>query len=100
MHELGIAQSLLDLVTREVAGRPGVRVTTVHLRVGELAGVEAEALGFAFDVLKPGTTCAGAALAVEPVGAAWVGGDLVAGTELDLTAIDLEVNDHANAEHP
>lgn len=100
MHELGIAQSLLDLVTREVAGRPGARVTAVHLRVGELAGVEAEALGFAFDALKPGTTCAGAALVVEPVGVAWVGGDLVAGTELDLTAIDLEVNEHANAEHP
>ncbi len=103
MHELGIAQNLVDLVSREVAGHPGARVIAVRLRVGELAGVEPEALGFAFDALKAETACAGAALVVEPVGAAWAGGELVAGTELDLMAIELEepaeVIDHADAEH-
>lgn len=101
MHELGIAQSLVDLVTREVAGRPGARVTAVKVKIGELSGVEPEALRFAFDALKAGTACAGAALVVEPVGAAWMGGDLVAGTELDLAAIEIaepaEVNDHGDA---
>ena len=42
MHELSIALSLLDLVAEE-AGRRGVRVAAVHLRLGPLSGVVRDA---------------------------------------------------------
>ncbi len=55
MHELGIASALLDAVRHEVEKRPGARVTRVGLRVGDLAGVDRDALSFSFEVLVQGT---------------------------------------------
>jgi hydrogenase nickel incorporation protein HypA/HybF len=55
MHELSIAQSVLEAVRAEAARRPGARVCKVGLRVGELAGLEPEALRFGFEVLVRGT---------------------------------------------
>jgi hydrogenase nickel incorporation protein HypA/HybF len=51
MHELSIANSILEAVRAEAVRRPGVRLLKVGLRVGELAGVEPEALSFCFDSL-------------------------------------------------
>ena len=51
MHELSIAQSILDALEGEQANRPGVRLRKVALRIGELAGVDPEALRFAFEIL-------------------------------------------------
>ncbi len=55
MHELGIAGAVLDAVRDEAGKRPGARVTRVGLRVGELAGVDRDALSFSFEVLVQGT---------------------------------------------
>jgi hydrogenase nickel incorporation protein HypA/HybF len=51
MHEVGIAASILDAVRAEVAARPGHRAVSVHLRIGELAGVDPDSLRFGFDSL-------------------------------------------------
>ena len=51
MHEVGIAASVLDAVRAEVAARPGRRAVSVHLRIGELAGVDPESLRFGFQAL-------------------------------------------------
>ena len=51
MHEVGIAASVLDAVRTEVSQRPGYRAAVVGLKIGEMAGVDPEALQFAFDAL-------------------------------------------------
>jgi hydrogenase nickel incorporation protein HypA/HybF len=66
MHELSIAQSLLEAVCAEAERRPGSRVIKVGLRVGELAGVNAEALTFCFEALVRGTEMAPLTLEIEP----------------------------------
>ncbi len=65
MHELSIACSILDSVRAEVARRPGVRVLKVGLRVGELAGIDPEALDFGFQALVQGTEFEPAKLEIE-----------------------------------
>jgi hydrogenase nickel incorporation protein HypA/HybF len=65
MHEMGIANSILDGVAAEVRRRPGSRAVKVGVRVGELAGVDPDALSFAFEALTLDTPMAGLALEVE-----------------------------------
>lgn len=65
MHELSIAKSVLETVRAELAQRPGVRLHKVGLRVGELSGVNADALSFSFEVLVKGTDLEPAALEIE-----------------------------------
>ncbi len=67
MHELSIAQSLLDIVLQE-AKRHGVeRVIRVGVRVGAFSAVVPSALTFSFDLIKEGTVAAEAQLAIEEV---------------------------------
>lgn len=40
MHELSLAQSVLDIASREMLRHPGKSLTAVTLTVGERAGVE------------------------------------------------------------
>jgi hydrogenase nickel incorporation protein HypA/HybF len=56
MHELGIAESILNRVQQEAAQRRGARVTKVGVRVGELSGVDPEALSFGFEALVKDTS--------------------------------------------
>jgi hydrogenase nickel incorporation protein HypA/HybF len=51
MHELGIAASVLQQAQQEAQRHPGARLQKVKLRVGELSGVNPEALSFGFEVL-------------------------------------------------
>ena len=48
MHELGVAQEILDIVRRYVPDTEAARVRDVRVRVGELAGVVADSLEFCF----------------------------------------------------
>ncbi|MBZ5514652.1 MAG: hydrogenase maturation nickel metallochaperone HypA [Acidobacteriia bacterium] len=65
MHELSIANSILEAVRAEAARRPGVRVAKVGVRVGELSGVEPDALSFSFEALVRGSDLEPLALEVE-----------------------------------
>ena len=69
MHEASIALNLIEAVERRLESQaPGAgRVTAIHVRVGELAGVSTEALDFAFQCLSAGTPLAGARLVFEAV---------------------------------
>ena len=51
MHELGIAASVLQEAQQEAHRHPGTRLRKVKVRVGELSGVNPEALSFSFEVL-------------------------------------------------
>ena len=67
MHELSIAQSLLDIVLQE-AERHGVKkVIRVGVRVGAFSAVVPSALTFSFDLIKENTVAAEAQLAIEEV---------------------------------
>jgi hydrogenase nickel incorporation protein HypA/HybF len=65
MHEMGIANSILEGVAAELRRRPGSRAVKVGVRIGELAGVDPDALSFAFEALTIETPLAGLALDVE-----------------------------------
>jgi len=55
MHEIGIAESVLESVRAELGKRPGSRGVEIGLKVGELSGVEPEALRFSLESLVLGT---------------------------------------------
>jgi hydrogenase nickel incorporation protein HypA/HybF len=65
MHELAIAQGVLDIVLAAAAENDATAVTRIKLQVGEMTEVEPEALTFCFAALADGTAAAGAELAVE-----------------------------------
>ena len=52
MHELAIAESVVDTVTQRL---PGARITRVHLEIGALSGVVADSIRFCFDLATEGT---------------------------------------------
>lgn len=64
MHELSIAQSVLEVATRHAAGRP---VRAVELRVGHLRQVVPDSLEFAWQLVSDGSPLEGARLEIEPV---------------------------------
>ncbi len=64
MHELSIAEAVVEIALRHAAGRP---VERVELRVGHLRQVVPSALEFAFELLSDGTVLAGAELVIENV---------------------------------
>ena len=67
MHEMGIANSILDGVAAELRAHRGARALKVGVRIGELAGVDPDALQFAFEALTLNTRFAGLALEVHYV---------------------------------
>ncbi|HYB61902.1 MAG TPA: hydrogenase maturation nickel metallochaperone HypA [Methylomirabilota bacterium] len=65
MHELSIATLVLDAVNAEANLRPAMRVSRIGVRLGDLAGVDADALTFCFEALIKNTALASAALEIE-----------------------------------
>ena len=64
MHELAIAESVVETVTQRL---PGATVTCVHLEIGALSGVVPDSIRFCFDLATEGTGLAGARLEItEP----------------------------------
>jgi hydrogenase nickel incorporation protein HypA/HybF len=71
MHEYSIISALVERVEREVEARPGAVVLRLHVRIGELAGVELDLLRTAFELFRERTVCERAELALELVPAIW-----------------------------
>ena len=67
MHEVGIMESALGAVLSQARINGARRVHRIVLRIGALAGVEADALRFAFDIVSANTPAAGAELAIDAV---------------------------------
>jgi hydrogenase nickel incorporation protein HypA/HybF len=65
MHEMSIAQSLLDIIIQESKQHQVSRVLAVSLKVGEMSGVETESLRFCFELITEGTLAEGARLEIE-----------------------------------
>ncbi|MGH7135270.1 MAG: hydrogenase maturation nickel metallochaperone HypA, partial [Pirellulales bacterium] len=67
MHELSIAQCLVDSACDAAQREGSQRVTRLLARIGVLSGVVNEALRFSFDLAAEGTACQGAVLEIEEV---------------------------------
>jgi hydrogenase nickel incorporation protein HypA/HybF len=117
MHEMSIAQSLIELACEKALEENAVHVSQLNIRVGRLAGVVKNALLLSFDVAAEGTACAGAILSVEEVPVTlWCdtcnkaqdpinafhfacsqcespSTKIVTGQELDLVSIEIEIAD-------
>jgi hydrogenase nickel incorporation protein HypA/HybF len=65
MHELSIAQSIVDIVGQYVTPEQVADVRTVNVRIGALAGVVPDSLTFCFTAITAGTSLAQANLAVD-----------------------------------
>jgi hydrogenase nickel incorporation protein HypA/HybF len=65
MHELSLMEALRDQALAAARAEGAVRIAAIRLRVGELAGVEMDALRFAFPLVMEGTLAAGAELRIE-----------------------------------
>ncbi|MEA2225730.1 MAG: hydrogenase nickel incorporation protein HypA/HybF [Solirubrobacteraceae bacterium] len=64
MHELSIAQAIVDVAARHAKGR---RVVKIEVRVGHLRQVVPDSLDFAFALLTPGTALDGCELQIAHV---------------------------------
>jgi hydrogenase nickel incorporation protein HypA/HybF len=123
MHELSIAQSLLEIIEHEAIPYKGARVTTVTLRIGKLSGVVPDALKFGFEALSRGGIAEGASLIIEEVplrikchqcGAESAIHDpfllcprcngaeveMIAGRELEIKEMEIEDGNNGSEKHP
>ena len=71
MHEVSLIQSLIAEVDRALAPHPGAVVHVLHVRVGELAGVEPSLFRTAYDALRGVGGLANAELVVVSEPAEW-----------------------------
>jgi hydrogenase nickel incorporation protein HypA/HybF len=83
MHELGVAESIIDIVRAHVPVEQAPAVREVRVRVGDRAGILIESLEFCFGVAVAGTPYASAVLAV----------DRVAGDDLHVVHVELADED-------
>jgi hydrogenase nickel incorporation protein HypA/HybF len=67
MHEMAIAQSILDIAFGEMEKHAARRVQRIKVSIGEFSGVVKDALEFAFLVLTPSTPAKGASIDIEVI---------------------------------
>jgi hydrogenase nickel incorporation protein HypA/HybF len=120
VHELSIATAILESVEKEAAQRQGSRMLTVGLRIGELSGIDSDSLTFGWEAITRGTCHEELKLKIKSI--AWlnccekcqhtfqvvdyqtrcpacgnVQTDLVSGDELEITYIEIEEPEVAQA---
>lgn len=64
MHELSIAAAIVELAEEEAASR-GVRILSVHLKIGPLSGIVRQALEGSFEIAAAGTPLENARLVIQ-----------------------------------
>lgn len=70
MHELSLAENILDIVRENLSSNGGGKLKSVKVRIGELAGVVPESLEFCFTAITKGTPMEDAKLEIERTGIA------------------------------
>jgi len=72
MHEMSLAESILQIVEETAKAEGCSRVKAVCLEIGQLASVEVESLRFCFDVVTRDSVASGARLEIiETRGQGW-----------------------------
>ena len=67
MHELSIAQGIVEIIRQYVPENQESDVRLVRIRVGRMAGVVPDSLDFCFSAMVHGTSMEGARLDIEEV---------------------------------
>ncbi len=67
MHELAIAQNILEIVQQSVTEEQAPDVKWVRIRVGQLSGIVPDSLDFCFSAIVGETNMRQASLAIEQV---------------------------------
>ena len=67
MHELSIAQNIIEIVEQYVPGAAMAEVRSVRVRVGRLSGIVPDSLEFSFSAIVAGTPLGSARLDIEDV---------------------------------
>ncbi|MEM6430910.1 MAG: hydrogenase maturation nickel metallochaperone HypA [Deinococcota bacterium] len=66
MHELSIAQSIVEVAEREASER-GAHVDAIYVQLGALSGVVKDALLFSYDIATQGTGLEHSQLIIEDI---------------------------------
>ena len=67
MHEMALAEGILDIALDYAKQNEAKAIREVGLLIGEMSGVEVESLTFSFDMLVKGTIAEGAELKIKNV---------------------------------
>jgi hydrogenase nickel incorporation protein HypA/HybF len=67
MHELSIAQNIVEIIRKQVPEQEWNLVSTVRLKIGKAAGVLPDSLEFSFQVITSGTPLCNSRLKIESV---------------------------------
>jgi len=67
VHELSVTESLLNLAMRHAQQAGAVRVTDLHLVIGQLSSIVDESVQFYWDMISEGTLCEKARLHFERI---------------------------------
>ena len=72
MHEMTLMESVRGIVLEAKRHQSFQRVVRVVLQIGQLSGVQEEAMRFCFDIVMEGSPAEGAVLEIEAIpGKAW-----------------------------
>lgn len=67
MHEMSIAQSLIEIIKEEMLKHKAKGLRSVRLHVGQMASIVPDALSFCFEVITAGTELQGARLVMDVI---------------------------------
>jgi hydrogenase nickel incorporation protein HypA/HybF len=67
MHEMSIAQSLIDVLRDEMLKHDAKTLRSVRLNLGQMTAIVPDALSFCFQVITDGTEMEGARLIMETI---------------------------------
>lgn len=67
MHEMSIAQSLIQIIREEMTRHNVARLKSVRLHIGQLSAVVPESLSFCFSIMTEGTALEGTELIMDIV---------------------------------
>ncbi len=69
MHELSIAESIIDIVKTETAHLKTPKIYGIIIEIGALSGVEIDALEFAFEAIKKESILKDAVITINKIDA-------------------------------
>ena len=67
MHELSIAQNLLDIVSAQCLKDGFKEIESINIKVGKASGIMPDALSFGFDAIKTDTIAKNACLNIAEI---------------------------------